>query len=334
MSSASTKFTGVFPETTPDAPSSNTRSHGRGSSADASPTAARASFKRTVSAVSTASAADEDEDDDIHLLEVDHADGGVHVHGHAAVSNSRKHAKRASLLTAEEAKKASHDHRHLAAVTHETHHHHHIEEVERTRDVDRHVHHVQHHVQPLLDTQTTPEKKTRENVGLTEIREAHVGTDAGRAQFAALKIARDSLAEVDHKTTVIDHGEKVRERVHHHLHHVIQPEIIREVHDTERKITHIPTHVVTHEAPVIHTSTVLKPMRVDQYVQSGGTLTSTLRHDYHLLDGFAGVACERVVQGPGEEIIERLGLSRYKTRDASPFEHAEMRRSATPVGAV
>ncbi|GAA6005799.1 hypothetical protein JCM10207_007235 [Rhodosporidiobolus poonsookiae] len=355
MASASNKFQGVFATgstsgSTPDAPSSNTRSHqGRGSTSEASdtsPTTSRAGMKRTVSAVSTAEGDDvlivDDEDDAIHLLEADGVDGGVHVHGHPAVTNSRKHAKRASLLTAEELKKAEHDHRHLAAVTHETRHHHHIEEVERSREVDRHVHHVQHHVQPLLDTQTTPEKKTRKDIGLTEIREAHVGTDADRAQFAALKVGRDTIGEVDHKATVIDHGEKVRERVHNHVHHLVQPEIVREIHDTERQITYIPTHVVTHEAPVIHTSTVLKPMRIDQYVQSGGTLTSNLQHNYHLLDSLhpaassstssvAGETCARVVRGPGEEYVERLGLSRYKVRDASPFERAEIHRSATPV---
>ena len=60
---------------------------------------------------------------------------------------------------------------------HETVHHHETEEVLRQKEVDRHVHHVQHHVQPINVTDHQNEIHHERNVPLTNIREKHVATD-------------------------------------------------------------------------------------------------------------------------------------------------------------
>lgn len=49
-----------------------------------------------------------------------------------------------SSLNEDISKIASHDHKTLAPVIQETHHHHETEYVERVRNVEKHIHHVQH----------------------------------------------------------------------------------------------------------------------------------------------------------------------------------------------
>lgn len=84
---------------------------------------------------------------------------------------------------------------------------------------------------------------------------------------------------------VIDNGETVREDVQHHVHHVVQPVIEREskhFQNVTATITHkllaidrhrihtvIPTHHVTHEAPIVHQSHHHEPMTMEQFTKLG-----------------------------------------------------------------
>ncbi|GAA5902962.1 hypothetical protein JCM6882_009656 [Rhodosporidiobolus microsporus] len=314
----------------PKTPASK-RSSAASTSATTASTSSSAGSKRSA-AQREREEAEASDDDELVLT-----DGTLHVidGGARTIHTAATAADGVVLLTDEVSKKATHDHQHLAAVTRETLHLHSTEEVERAREVDRHVHHLQHHIQPLMDTQHTPEKRIKNNVAITEIQEAHIASEAERARFAALKTSTDSYAEVAHKKRIIDSGETVRERVHHHVHHVVQPEVVREIHQYEHRHTYIPVRQITHEAPVIHQTTVLAPLSIEQYLKSGGNIKSTVKHDYSLLNfaELAGISGERVVKGPGETLISDLGLSRTKIRAGTPlgFEESYLVRAATPV---
>ncbi|GJN89307.1 hypothetical protein Rhopal_002287-T1 [Rhodotorula paludigena] len=237
--------------------------------------------------------------------------GASHIHEHAeAPRHHHNQPHQDGLLDEAGAKKATHDHQHLAPVTHETHHHHEVEEVERQREVDRHVHHVQHHTQPVLDTQHSAEVQHEKSVPVTHVRENHVATDEDKAQFASLGHAHDSKVEAPRERTIIDRGEKVHENTHHHVHHVVQPEIERDTHEHHRIKTTIPVHQETHEAPIVHESVAHEPLNIKDFTANGGDLSSKLKHDHNLLNRGE---CERTVDGPAESLTQSLGLGGQTT---------------------
>ncbi|BGP06746.1 hypothetical protein JCM10049v2_002570 [Rhodotorula toruloides] len=234
--------------------------------------------------------------------------GMEHLREHAAPPPHKHHQPgRDTVLGEAEAKMATHDHQHLAPVTHETRHHHEVEEVERQREIDRHVHHVQHHVQPVVDEQHAGEVHHEKAVPVTKIHERHVATDEDKTQFASLNKAKDSVVEAPRERTIIDRGEQVHENVQHHVHHIVQPTIERDTHEHHKIHTTIPIHETVHEAPVVHQSTVHEPLPLKEFVAGGGDLKSTLRHDADaLLDRGE---CERTVDGPAETLTQQLGLA-------------------------
>ncbi|GAA5979856.1 hypothetical protein JCM11641_002721 [Rhodosporidiobolus odoratus] len=150
--------------------------------------------------------------------------GGQTVHEHArppaagtGSGHGHKLAKDA-ILNVEEAKRAEHDHQYLEAVVHERHHIHEVEEVERHRVVDRHVHHVQHHVQPLLDERHLEVVHSYRQVPVSHIEESHAATGADRALLARLNAqSASTYTVVPHERVRLDKGEtQVHENVIHH----------------------------------------------------------------------------------------------------------------------
>jgi hypothetical protein len=235
--------------------------------------------------------------------------GAEHLREHAhPPEHHHNQPTRDGLLDERGAQKATHDHQHLAPVTHETRHHHEVEEVERQREIDRHVHHVQHHIQPVVDTQHAAEVQHQKNIPVTQIKENHVATQEDKAQFAALNREHDTVNEAAREKTIIDKGETVRENTHHHVHHTVQPVIERDVHTHEREHTTVPIHQTTHEAPIVHQSQQHAPLRIDEFIAGGGDLNSHLKHSADLLN-VSGQDCERTVDGPAETLASNLGLS-------------------------
>lgn len=201
----------------------------------------------------------------------------------------------------------THDHKHLNHVSHVDHRTVEVEEVERQRDVDRHVHHVQHHVQPVVDKQVRDEVHHTNAVPVTEVRENHASTDEDRKLFAGLASQhKDTETHRGKERTVVDLGEKVHENVQHHVHHVTQPVIEQEVVDRHRIHTVIPVHHTTHEAPIVHKSSTHEPVTMDSFLQGGGKLGSGITHEN------AGVLntenCDRTVDGTGEKLAQQLHL--------------------------
>ncbi|KAJ9479628.1 hypothetical protein PHBOTO_003106 [Pseudozyma hubeiensis] len=228
-------------------------------------------------------------------------DGSIrHKHGHD-VTNS-KHLDLSSG-------KVEQDVQHLAAVTHQTHQRHEVEEVTRQREHERHVHHVQHHVQPVLDSEHAAEKVHSKVHPVTRVHETHASTDKDAALLTSVAGKHaDKYAEAPVHRQVVDKGELVNEQIHHHIHNVVQPVIEKDSHEYHRIQTVIPTHVVTHEAPIVHESTHHKPVSKDEFLSGGGNLTNSIRsvHEANLLNTGK---CDRKVDGIAEKLQRDLGLT-------------------------
>ena len=170
------------------------------------------------------------------------------------------------------------DVQHLAPVTHATHHRHEIEELIREREHHVHQHHIQHHVQPVLDSEHGTEQLHSRVVPETTIREVHANTDKDAALMRSVAgTYKDSFTHAPIDRSVIDRGETVREITHHHIHNVVQPIIERDSHEYHRIRTTIPTTHITHEAPIVHESTAHQPIRKEDFLKGGGVLNSTTR---------------------------------------------------------
>ncbi|WFD31385.1 hypothetical protein MSPP1_002420 [Malassezia sp. CBS 17886] len=170
------------------------------------------------------------------------------------------------------------DVQHLAPVTRHTHHRHEIEELHRDREHHVHQHHIQHHVQPVLDTEHAAEQTHARVVPATTVREVHANTDKDAALLRSVAGApKDTFTQASVDRSVVDKGETVREVVHHHIHNVVQPIIERDTHEYHRIRTTIPTTHITHEAPIVHESTAHQPIRKEDFVKGGGVLSSSTR---------------------------------------------------------
>ncbi|GAA5991559.1 hypothetical protein JCM5350_002614 [Sporobolomyces pararoseus] len=140
--------------------------------------------------------------------------------------------ERDSVLSEEDAKNAEHDHKYLQPVVHERVHRHHVEEIETHRMIERHVHHVQHHIQPIIDEQHTEEVHLFREVPVTSIKENHAMSDEDRALFDRLNIGAGTTTVIPHEKVVVNKGETMRtETIIHHVHHIVQPIWQRDLHE-------------------------------------------------------------------------------------------------------
>ncbi|GAA5990579.1 hypothetical protein JCM10908_003140 [Rhodotorula pacifica] len=156
----------------------------------------------------------------------------------AAMPPHGHHAQPAAdaALSQEEAAAAEHDHKYLQPVIHERRHVHEVEEVERVRTVDRHVHHVQTHVQPLLDERHLEEVHSYREVPVTHVEERHANSPEEAALLARLNAQSISTyTVVPHDRVKVYRGEThVTENVIHHYHTIVQPVWQRDLHEFYR----------------------------------------------------------------------------------------------------
>ncbi|KAJ1018985.1 hypothetical protein NDA16_004788 [Ustilago loliicola] len=235
-----------------------------------------------------------------------HATDGTirHKHGHDVSLN-----KHLDLNNG----KVEQDVQHLAAVTHRTHQHHEVEEVVREKEHERHVHHIQHHTQPVLDSEHSAEQIHQQIHPVTKVHETHASTDKDAALLTSVAGKHtDTYAEAPVHRQVVDKGERVKEQIHHHIHNVVQPIIEKDTHEYHRIQTTIPTHVVTHEAPIVHESTHHKPLSKDEFLRGGGNLSNSIRsvHETKLLNTGK---CDRKVDGIAEKLERDLGIKQTVT---------------------
>ncbi|KAG6829734.1 hypothetical protein H0H87_010406, partial [Tephrocybe sp. NHM501043] len=98
-------------------------------------------------------------------------------------------------------------------------------------------------------------------------------------QRGQIRRHEDSLDQGDNERVVIDRGEAINEREHHHVHHIVQPIIEKETIEQHRIHTVIPVHQVTHEAPVVHKSQTHAPVSMEYFAQKGGQIVGGLKYD-------------------------------------------------------
>lgn len=101
------------------------------------------------------------------------------------------------------------------------------------RTVDRHVHHVQTHVQPLVDERHLEEVLSYREVPVTHVEERHANSAEEAALLARLNAQSISTyTVVPHDRVKVDRGEThVTENVIHHYHTIVQPVWQRDLHE-------------------------------------------------------------------------------------------------------
>ncbi|KAI7960152.1 hypothetical protein MJO29_005220 [Puccinia striiformis f. sp. tritici] len=166
-----------------------------------------------------------------------------------------------------------------APVTHNLIKHEEVEEITTAKEHDRHIHYVQHHVQPVKDKEILEEVHRTQVAPVTAVHENVEATAADAAAYESLGSQfKNEVVHAPVEKKIINHGEKVHVREHVHLHHVVQPVIEKETHERHRIHTTIPIHHVTHEAPIIQQSINHEPLQMDEFLKRGGSVSSGLTH--------------------------------------------------------
>ncbi|KAK2460411.1 hypothetical protein APHAL10511_007576 [Amanita phalloides] len=169
---------------------------------------------------------------------------------------------------------------HLSPVTHEHVRHVETEEVQPVKDYERHIHHIQHHVQPIITSGTLSEKHHEIIRPVVQMPEDHANRPEDKTILnEQMRQHHDTVEHGAKERTVIDKDMIVNEKVHQHVYHIIQPVIEKETIDPHRIHTTIPIHQVAHEAPVIHQSQSHDPIPIEHFLQHGGSLTGTVQPD-------------------------------------------------------
>ncbi|KAF5329510.1 hypothetical protein D9619_009320 [Psilocybe cf. subviscida] len=206
---------------------------------------------------------------------------------------------------------ADEDTNQLQPVTHERIRHFETEEVIRVKDIERHVHHIQHHTQPIVASEELAERIRENSYPMTIVKETHANKVEDNTLFEGqVNQYHDTLTHAAKERTVIDKGVQVREHVHHHIHHVIQPIIEKETIDKHRIVTTIPIREITHEAPVVHQSQTHAPVPLEHFLQRGGTLSGAIGQDEITKKMLRSGQCLREVDGVAEQLERELKLGR------------------------
>ncbi|KAH9476668.1 hypothetical protein JR316_0010582 [Psilocybe cubensis] len=242
---------------------------------------------------------------------------GDHVFGH------NKNSPKDSMPTAN----AEEDTNQLQPVTHERVRHIETEEISRVKDRERHIHHIQHHTQPIVAAEELEEQHKSFIHPVTHVREKHANKVEDNTLFEGqVNQFHDTLMHSSKERTIIDKGTTVNETVHHHVHHVIQPVIEKETIDRQHIHTTIPIHEVTHEAPVVHQSQTHAPVPMEHFLQRGGTLHGAISQEEISRKVLHTGQCTREVEGIAETMERDLNL-KQDTRGAhthSVTEDAEL----------
>ncbi|KAF8630098.1 hypothetical protein AX17_005496 [Amanita inopinata Kibby_2008] len=203
----------------------------------------------------------------------------------------------------------SEDTNQLKPVTHEHVRHMETEEVLRVKDRERHIHHIQHHTQPITASEELEEKHHENIHPVTVVHERHSNKPEEKTLFEGqIRQHRNIVEHGAKERTVVDQGMMVNEHVYHHIHHVVQPIIEKETIDKHRIHTTIPIHEVTHEAPIVHQSQRHDPVPVEDFLERGGTLTGAIPYEQISAKILHGGQCTRDVDGVAYNLENELRL--------------------------
>ncbi|PFH49285.1 hypothetical protein AMATHDRAFT_48838 [Amanita thiersii Skay4041] len=168
----------------------------------------------------------------------------------------------------------------LNPITHEHVRHVETEEVVRVKERERHIHHIQHHTQPVISKNELDEQHHDFIHPITRVYEKHANKPEDKVLLNGLvQQHRDTVHHGEKERIIVDKGVTINEHTHHHIHHIIQPVIEKETVDKHRIHTTIPIHEVTHEAPIVHQSQSHAPIAIEHFLSKGGTLDGAVPHD-------------------------------------------------------
>ncbi|KAF6756269.1 hypothetical protein DFP72DRAFT_895076 [Ephemerocybe angulata] len=240
------------------------------------------------------------------------------VSGHTGVLDNHHdtgHTKRDAMPTGDTVE----DTNQLHPVTHERVRHLETEDVERLKDHERHIHHVQHHTQPIQTSAKMPDTHREQVHPVTRIEEQHANKAEDNTLFQGqVSQHHDTLEHTAKERTIVDKGTMITETVHHHIHHVIQPVIERQTVAQEFTHTKIPIHEVTHEAPIVHQSQTHAPIPLSSFVEKGGVLEGGVRQEDISKKVLHGGDCTRSVDGIASDLENTLQLDSQVVNETQP----------------
>ncbi|TFK26940.1 hypothetical protein FA15DRAFT_754635 [Coprinopsis marcescibilis] len=262
------------------------------------------------------------------------ASSGVGSGGHSGVLDDHHAAghKKQDVMPSGDALE---DTAHLTPVVHEHVRHLETEEIERVKERDRHIHHVQHHTQPIVAHQELPERHKEYVHPVTEVRENHANkVEDNKLLKNQVNQHRDSVQHEAKQRTIIDKGTTVHENVQHHVHHVIQPVIEKETVERESIHTTIPIHEVTEDAPIVHQSQMHAPIPMEYFVEHGGSLRGGVSKEEISSRILHTGECTRDVNGVAEQVENNLHLhdkGQNVTREPKYIKTKVTERTTTTV---
>ncbi|KAG6916880.1 hypothetical protein DXG01_004789 [Tephrocybe rancida] len=123
-----------------------------------------------------------------------------------------------------------------------------VEEITRQIIHDRHIHHVQHHTQPVLVREYLEEKHSERVHPPTTVYERHTNNaDDMKTLDNQVRSHGNTMEYLEPEHIVVDKGSTIQENVHHHVHHIIQPVLEKESVDQHRIHTSVPVNESTHD---------------------------------------------------------------------------------------
>lgn len=155
------------------------------------------------------------------------------------------------------------------------------ERVETAEAVDRerHVHHLQHRLQPVEDKQTLDTK----HINTTEPVIAREHKEEMRPEHQEALAKQRNLAQDTRSTGAVEKsgehvGTALNEHQHHHIHETVQPVVQRETVDPTVVHKTKAVHERVEDAPIVHEVTTLPTISADKYAKNKSSLEGEGEH--------------------------------------------------------
>ncbi|ORY23364.1 hypothetical protein BCR39DRAFT_549458 [Naematelia encephala] len=144
-------------------------------------------------------------------------------------------------------------------------------------DRERHVHHHQHRIQPIVDQQTLPTQHIEATAAAVVREHKEEMLPEHQAKLHEQRTAyQNTQNTLDTERSAANLGQHVNEHEHHHIHETVQPVIQREtiaptvIHQT------VGVHEKIHDAPIVHEATTLPTITQAEFLQqkeAGGPMS-------------------------------------------------------------
>ncbi|KAK4687664.1 hypothetical protein P7C73_g2457, partial [Tremellales sp. Uapishka_1] len=176
------------------------------------------------------------------------------------------------------------------------------EQVETAEAIDRerHVHHHQHRVQPIVDQQTLDTQHVHSTAAAVTREHKEEMLPEHQQKLNEQRTAfQNTQTQADVERTGVNLGTHVNEHEHHHIHETIQPVINREtIAPTTVHQTNV-IHEKIHDAPIVHEATTLPTITQSEFLKnktSGPHAHTDSGHSHQFYEG-----APKVGAGAGKE---------------------------------